>query len=326
MPAPASSRPDDPAPALPAGIRALLLTDVVDSTRLSEHIGDQAMAQVWAAHDRLARDLLPAHRGLEIDKTDGMPRMFDSAADALQYALAYHEGLAGMAGLADLAAGLPLALPWPLRARAGLHVGPVILRRNSADDVARGAKPLEVDGIAKPTAARVMSLAQGGQTLLSADARQALGATLTDPDNADPGRPGALYLQAHGHWLLKGLATPVALFEAGPDPAALRAPPDSDKAWRVVCIAGRWLPLREVPNNLPNQASSFVGREHELDELKALLADHRLVTLLGMGGLGKTRLSLQVAAEMRADFWCSSTPRPSSPRPKPPQVPTCRSS
>lgn len=151
MPAPASSRPDDPAPALPAGIRALLLTDVVDSTRLSEHIGDQAMAQVWAAHDRLARDLLPAHRGLEIDKTDGMPLMFDSAADALQYALAYHEGLACLAGLADLAAGLPLALPWPLRARAGLHVGPVILRRNSADDVARGAKPLEVDGIAKPT-------------------------------------------------------------------------------------------------------------------------------------------------------------------------------
>ena len=302
MPTPASSLPDDPAAALPAGIRALLLTDVVDSTRLSEHIGDVAMAQVWAAHDRLARDLLPAHRGLEIDKTDGMLLMFDSAADALHYALAYHAGLAGLAGLADLATALPLALPWPLQARAGLHVGPVMLRRNSADDVARGAKPLEVDGIAKPTAARVMSVAQGGQTLLSADARQALGATLTDPDSAGPGRPGALCLQAHGHWLLKGLATPVALFEAGPDPAALRAPPDSDKAWRVVCIAGRWLPLREVPNNLPNQASSFVGREHELDELKALLADHRLVTLLGMGGLGKTRLSLQVAAEMRADF------------------------
>ena len=299
MPTPASSPADDPATALPAGIRALLLTDVVDSTRLSEHIGDAAMAQVWAAHDRLARDLLPAHRGLEIDKTDGMLLMFDSAADALHYALAYHEGLAG---LADLAAALPLALPWPLRARAGLHVGPVILRRNSADDVARGAKPLEVDGIAKPTAARVMSVAQGGQTLLSADARDALGAALTDPGSADPGRPGALCLQAHGHWLLKGLATPVALFEAGPDPAALHTPPDSDKAWRVVRINGRWLPLREVPNNLPNQASSFVGREHELDELKALLADHRLVTLLGMGGLGKTRLTLQVAAEMRADF------------------------
>jgi len=40
-------------------IRALLLTDVVDSTRLAEKLGDAAMADVWAAHDRVARDLLP---------------------------------------------------------------------------------------------------------------------------------------------------------------------------------------------------------------------------------------------------------------------------
>ena len=53
-------------------IRALLLTDVVDSTKLAESIGDTAMAQVWAAHDRIARDLLQRHRGREIDKTDGM--------------------------------------------------------------------------------------------------------------------------------------------------------------------------------------------------------------------------------------------------------------
>ena len=298
--------PVDADPPLPAGTRALLLTDVVDSTRLSEQIGDNAMAQVWAAHDRLARDLLPALNGLEIDKTDGMLLMFNSAADALHYALAYHAGLAG------LAAKLPFALPWPLRARAGLHVGPVILRRNAADDVARGAKPLEVDGMAKPTAARVMSVAQGGQTLLTAEARDALGAAVIGPgaaalagaglDLGSGADAGALSLQSHGHWLLKGVATPLALFEAGPDPAAFTAPPDGDKACRVVCIDGRWLPVREVPNNLPNQASSFVGRERELDELKALLADHRLVTLLGMGGLGKTRLSLQVAAEMRAGF------------------------
>lgn len=43
--------------------RALLLTDVVDSTRLSEDLGDQRMAAVWAAHDRVARDLLVAHDG-----------------------------------------------------------------------------------------------------------------------------------------------------------------------------------------------------------------------------------------------------------------------
>ena len=44
-------------------IRALLLTDVVDSTKLVESIGDTAMAQVWAAHDRIARDLLQRHHG-----------------------------------------------------------------------------------------------------------------------------------------------------------------------------------------------------------------------------------------------------------------------
>jgi class 3 adenylate cyclase len=113
--------------------RALLLTDVVDSTKLSEAIGDQAMAEVWAAHDRVARDLLPQWRGREIDKTDGMLLLFDTAADAVYYALHYHHALAD--------------LHMPLKARAGLHVGPVILRENSARDVARGAKPLEVNGL-----------------------------------------------------------------------------------------------------------------------------------------------------------------------------------
>ncbi len=258
--------------------RALLLTDVVDSTQLSERLGDTAMAAVWAAHDRAARDLLPPWRGREIDKTDGMLLLFEHAADALQYAQAYHRALA--------------ALPVPLRARAGLHVGPVLLRENTPDDVARGAKPLEVDGLAKPTAARVMSLARGGQTLLTTEARAALGDTL----------PPQQTLQSHGHWVLKGVAAPVELFEAGDDPAAFAPPPDGEKAYRVVRAGERWLPAREIPNNLPQQATSFIGRERELDEIRERLASARLVTLLGMGGLGKTRLSLQVAAEAMAEF------------------------
>ena len=255
--------------------RALLLTDVVDSTMLSERLGDDAMAGVWAAHDRVARDLLPLWRGREIDKTDGMLLLFEAAADAVGYALAYHRALG--------------SLEVPLKARAGLHVGPVILRENSAADVARGAKLLEVEGLAKPTTARVMALAQGGQLLLSEDARRSLGEV-----------PWAL--QSHGHWALKGLGEPIELFEVGPDPAAFAVPPEGDKAHRVVRVGERWLPLRQIANNLPQQATSFVGRDRELGEVKALLSDVRLLTLLGMGGLGKTRLSLQVAAEAMAQF------------------------
>jgi predicted ATPase/class 3 adenylate cyclase len=256
-------------------IRALLLTDVVDSTKLSEALGDRAMAEVWTAHDRVARDLLPVWRGREIDKTDGMLLLFEAAADAVHYALAYHQALT--------------ALPVPLKARAGLHVGPVVLRENSADDVARGAKPLEVDGLAKPTAARVMSLALGGQTLLSEEARGAVG-------------DGAWPLQSHGHWMLKGLSEPVELFEVGPDESAFTTPPGGEKAYRVVQVGEVWLPVQEIPNNLPQQINSFIGRERERREVRAALEAARLVTLLGMGGLGKTRLSLQVAAELMVRF------------------------
>ena len=56
--------------------------------------------------------------------------------------------------------------------------------------------------------------------------------------------------------------------------------------------------LEATPNNLPQQVTSFIGRERQLAETKALLAKTRLLTLLGAGGLGKTRLSLQVGADL----------------------------
>ncbi len=56
--------------------------------------------------------------------------------------------------------------------------------------------------------------------------------------------------------------------------------------------------LEATPNNLPQQVTSFIGRERELTDIKQLLEGTRLLTLLGMGGLGKTRLSLQIAADV----------------------------
>ena len=107
-----------------AVIRALLLTDVVDSTKLAATLGDTASASLWAAHDCVARDLLRDSGGREIDKSDGMLLLFDSASDAVRYAFAYHSALG--------------ALDVPVKARAALHVGPVVLRENSPADVALG--------------------------------------------------------------------------------------------------------------------------------------------------------------------------------------------
>src|SRR4030095_12959301 len=60
--------------------------------------------------------------------------------------------------------------------------------------------------------------------------------------------------------------------------------------------------LEAIPNNLPQQVTSFIGREQALVDLKRLLPKTRLLTLTGSGGCGKTRLSLQVAAELLEQF------------------------
>jgi predicted ATPase/class 3 adenylate cyclase/Tfp pilus assembly protein PilF len=257
-------------------LRALLLTDAIDSTKLTQALGDAAMAQHWAVHDRAARDLLPAWRGREIDKTDGMLLLFERAEDAVGYAMAYHRALA--------------ATSLPFKARAGIHVGEVVLRANPADDVARGAKPVEVDGIALPVTARVMSVALGGQTLLTGDARIALGIT-------------KLRLQTHGHWRLHGLADPMELFEVGDKDAPFTPPHDEAKAYRVARIGDLWQPVREVKHSVPAERDSFVGRQEPLQVLaKKLEGGARLVSVLGMGGTGKTRLVTRFAWMWLGEF------------------------
>ena len=258
-------------------IRALLFTDIVDSTELSATLGEVRSAALWSAHDRIARDLLAARRGREIDKSDGLLAMFGCAADAVDYALAYHRALAG--------------LDPPLAARAGIDLGPVSLRENTPADVARGAKAVEVEGLVKSIAARVMPIARGGQTLLSERARQALGAT--------PAR-----VQSHGHWRLKGVAEPIELFEVGDEGASFIPPlPRSGKAYRVVRQGEYWLPVEQVRHNLPAERDAFVDRHATLRELARRFDDGaRLVSILGIGGTGKTRLVTRFAWSWLGDF------------------------
>jgi hypothetical protein len=65
--------------------------------------------------------------------------------------------------------------------------------------------------------------------------------------------------------------------------------------------AGWPVGVRESRGNFPTRVSRFIGRETELAEVRDLLAASRLVTLTGMGGAGKTRLGLQVAAGLAGD-------------------------
>jgi len=212
MPTPA------PSPSSSA-IRALLLCDLVASTHLVECLGDAAAAELMARHDRLARDLLAAHGGREIDKSDGFLLLFERPIEAVRFALAYQ------AQLLELGAQSKTAVA----SRVGIHFGEVVLRENAAADIARGAKPLEVEGLAKAIAARVMSLAGQGRILM----------TRTAYDFARRGAVGhadeaALRWAVHGPYRLTGVDDPVEVCEvaaAGAD--ALTPPPSAQKAQRV---------------------------------------------------------------------------------------------
>jgi predicted ATPase/class 3 adenylate cyclase len=256
--------------------KALLVTDIVDSTLLAQRLDPDALSALWQAHDQAARELLGHWNGQEIDSSDGFLLMFDDASDALDYASAYHRALR--------------TLPIALGARAGVHFGEVLLRTNEPADVRRGAKPVAVEGIAKPLAARVASLAQAGQTLVTADARAALTRRHAE-------------LRDRAWWRLKGVAEPVHLFEAVLADAAPVDLIDVEKAWRVVRRDGLWVPLREQPHNLARDRNAFVGRSAALDAVwQAFESGSRCVSLLGLGGVGKTRLAQRFGWARLGDF------------------------
>lgn len=153
-----------------------------------------------------------------------------------------------------------------LRVRMGLHSG---------EPAATGD---EYVGIDVHRAARISQAAHGGQILLSLTTRELVLEEL----------PDGVSLGDLGEHRLKDLARPQRLFQVfAPDLPADFPPLKS---------------LDVLPNNLPIHLTSFIGRERERAEVKRLLASSRLLTLTGAGGAGKTRLGLQVAAELLEEF------------------------
>jgi putative peptide modification system cyclase len=201
-------------------LRAIAVCDLVDSTALIEQLGDRKGAAFMQQLDRFARDILQRHRGREIDKTDGFLLLFERPIQAVAFAVEYQRLLRRLGEIEFL----------PLKARIGIHVGDVLLWENSGDDIARGAKPVEVEGLAKPLAARLMHLALPGQILLSGVAHSLVSRSQTELEG-----DGELVWKEYGRYRLKGVAEAVEVFEVGErDVAPLAAPSQNAKAFRDV--------------------------------------------------------------------------------------------
>ena len=206
----------------------LLLCDLANSTKLIETLGDSKAAQLIRRHDQLARETLHRFHGQEIDKTDGFLVLFERPVEAVAFALEYQTMLAKLGEQA----GQPLA------ARVGIHVGEILSWRNSAEDIAQGAKPVEIEGLAKAIAARLMGLARSGQILLSESAY-----TLAHRAREELAEHQRLRWISHGDYRLHGVSRRMSVFEVGLANIAPLSPPQSKAKAKRIVAWWQWKPL-----------------------------------------------------------------------------------
>jgi class 3 adenylate cyclase/tetratricopeptide (TPR) repeat protein len=241
--------------ALPQGVVTFLLTDIEGSSPLWE-AHQLAMGAALPRHEELVGEAVAAHHGRLIKSRgegDSTLSVFARASDAVEAAVALQRALG--------AEGWPGGIALPTR--AALHTGEAELRGG------------DYFGTTLNRAARLRSLAQGGQILLSRATAELVADQL----------PAGATLADLGSHQLKGLS----------------------RAEQVVAVAHPDLAPPPVLDTPPERAAAgaFVGREAELSELSAALrsalqGQGRLVLVAGEAGIGKTRIAEELGAEARA--------------------------
>ena len=243
-------------PSLPSGTVTFLFTDIEGSTKLAQQHSD-AMPALLARHHEILHQSIQTHNGYVFQVVgDEFAAAFHSANDALDAALKAQHLLQNE----DWS-------PATIKVRMGIHTGAAQLQDTS--------KAFPYSGYATiALTQRIMSVAHGGQILLSQIAHDLIGEPLSSE----------FALLDLGEHHLKDFLRPIHLYQVA----------DSD-------LPADFPPLNTLDftlNNLPVQLTSFIGREKEIADVIRLLEKVRLVTLTGPGGTGKTRLSVQVASEL----------------------------
>jgi len=243
---------------LPSGTVTFLFTDIEGSTKLWEQ-HPEAMRVALQQHDMLMRQAITRHHG-HVFKTlgDAFCVVFQAAGSAVLAAME------AQTALQEQHVGIRLSNDelLPLRVRMAVHTGHTEERDN------------DYFGPPLNRVARLLAIGHGGQVLLSEVTYNLLGEVLP---------PGAM-AQDMGLHRLKDLQ-------------------QSERVYQLILanLPGDFPPLRSLnsrQHNLPIQVTSFIGREREMEEIKAFLRTTRLLTLTGSGGAGKTRLAMQVAADL----------------------------
>ncbi len=247
--------------------KVFLFTDLLGSLDLKQRLGDVAGARAIARHKEVFRKCLVRFSGAEQDSAgDGFFATFDVPSHAVECALSFQRELADLEGTERLLS------------RVGIHMGQIV----SLSEGSEADAPRALYGVAVDTAARVMSLSEPGQILLT---RQAFDSVRQFVERAADG--SAVEWLAHGPYRVTGIEESVEIFEVGiPDLSPLRPPRDSAKARRAV----------------PPGEENALGWRPAVGQAIPGLASWILERKLGEGGFGEAWVRAHQRTENRHVF------------------------
>ena len=194
---------------------AIVMTDIIGSTRFVQRNGASVAALWFSKHDRLTMTLIAEHGGQFIDASDGMLCYFNSVGDAIAFSFEYKKKLRDY--------------KFPFRSRIGIHWDDMIITKTNQKLVLGGAKRINIEGIGKNICARTMSLCGPEQILMSEKANISFKSRVSHNRFI----PKDVLIALVGLYKFKGVKNPEVLYALGTMQSHLQPPVDSEKAVRI---------------------------------------------------------------------------------------------
>lgn len=194
---------------------AIVLTDIIGSTKFVQRNGARVAAKWFGAHDKAVMNYIARHNGQLIDASDGHLMMFATVVDAIGFAFEYKKFLRQK--------------KFPFKSRIGIHWDKMLIVKSEAHMVRAGGKRINLEGIGKNIAARTMSICGEEQILMSQQAY------LQYKKFGHRSRfiPEKALSALVGLYQFKGVSEPEAIYAIGLIEAQLQPPPDGEKAKRI---------------------------------------------------------------------------------------------
>ena len=194
---------------------AIVLTDIIGSTKFVQRNGARIAAKWFGAHDKAVMNFIARHNGQLIDASDGHLMMFSTVSDAIGFAFDYKKFIRKK--------------KFPFRSRVGIHWDKMLIVKSQAHIVRAGGKRINLEGIGKNIAARTMSICGEEQILLSKSAF----IQYKKYGHRSAYIPRKALTALVGLYKFKGVAEPESIYAIGLIEAQLQPPQNGEKAKRI---------------------------------------------------------------------------------------------